>query len=349
MIVNLQYLRGIAAMMVVTFHITDSPGRLGAALVLPSFSVGQAGVDIFFVLSGFIMWVTTARRSETPGGFFLRRVERIAPLYWLLTLALTAVALTAPSLLRATQFDALHFTGSMLFLPVMHPTLHLYNPVLFVGWTLNYEMAFYLLFAAALFLPQWARLTMLMLALTGLVLAGLIAQPTGVVAFYTQPIILEFAFGVLIGVLYQSAVSFRRTLALALLALGALALALASRGEHSPILSGLPATLIVLGAAMHEKKGAPLFASRPLLLLGNASYSIYLTHILTIPICQIVWQILGLPVNGAFVALYIATLTSACALGGIITYFILERPLLALTRGTKRARRPQLEPAGPPH
>jgi len=332
MIVNLQYLRGIAALMVVLFHVTDSSGRLGDALALPDFGIGQAGVDIFFVISGFIMWVTTCRRSDTAAGFLLKRLQRIAPLYWILTLALTGVAVLAPSLLHSTQFDFDHFAGSMLFFPVLHPTFGDYNPVLFVGWTLNYEMAFYLLFALALFLPVRARSEVLLSVIVLAVAAGYVFQPDGVAAFYTRPVVLEFAFGIVAGIAYMSAMTLGRSTALALLLAGALSLALFGTGDHSPLLDGLPAAMIVFGAAMVEKRGAPLFRSRLLLVLGDASYSVYLTHVLVLPVCQIVWKVGGLPTTGIWVGLYIAALTTACALAGIITYFCLEQPLLRLAR-----------------
>ena len=322
-------------MMVVLFHVLDAPGRLGEARVLPAFDVGQAGVDIFFVISGFIMWVTTCGRDETAAEFFLKRLELIGPLYWILTLALTGVALAAPSLLNSTQFDADHFAGSMLFFPVLHPTLGQYNPVLFVGWTLNYEMAFYVVFALALFLPVRTRLAALLAVLTVAAVAGLVFAPGGVAGFYTRPIILEFAFGIVAGVVYMSAATLGRQVALMVLLAGAAALAVFGEGNHSLLLDGLPAALIVFGAAMVEKQGGPLLRSRPLLILGNASYSIYLTHVLVLPICQIAWKILGLPVTGIWVGLYVVALTVACALAGVVTYFLLERPLLTLMRGGK--------------
>ena len=332
MIWNLQYLRGLAAMMVVVFHVTDSSGRLGEALVLPDFAIGQAGVDVFFVISGFIMWVTTATRPQSPGDFFFNRLERIGPLYWILTLALTAAALLAPSILRSTQFDYEHFAGSMLFFPVMHPTLGNYNPVLFVGWTLNYEMAFYLLFALALFLPARMRLPALIGAMSLAVVAGYVFGASGVAGFYTRPIILEFALGLVGGAVYLSSTTISRGVALTVFGSGMVFLFVLGTGEHSLLFAGIPAAMVVFGAAMAEKQRAPLFRSQPLLLLGNASYSIYLSHILVIPICQIAWSIIGLPVTGAWVAIYVAGMTSACAIAGIITYYGLEKPLLALMK-----------------
>lgn len=346
MIVNVQYLRGIAAMMVVLFHVTDSSGRLGDTLALPNFGIGQAGVDLFFVISGFIMWVTTCQRSDTAVEFFLKRLERIAPLYWILTLALTGVAIVAPSLLHSTKFDFNHFVGSMFFFPVLHPTLGNYNPVLFVGWTLNYEMAFYLLFALTLFLPLKARPEVLLSALVLVVIAGHAFEPSGATAFFTQPIILEFGFGIVVGVVYMSSTTLKRPFALALLVCGAVALALLGEGDHSPMVDGLAAATIVFGAVMFEKRGSPLFRSRPLLTLGNASYSIYLTHVLVLPICQIAWKAVGLPVTGAWVVgLYVVALTAVCALAGTLTYFVVERPLLRLTRA--RVWRPDLKAALP--
>ena len=169
---NIQYLRGVAALMVVLFHVLDSSGRLGEAVVLPAFPAGEAGVDLFFVISGFIIWHTSRDPGLTPGRFMTKRIKRVVPLYWFFTLAMAAIVIVAPSLLRTTVFEPMHVIASLAFVPYLHPTLHAYNPLVFVGWTLNYEMAFYVAFALLVPLTPGRRTLWIALGGAALVAVG---------------------------------------------------------------------------------------------------------------------------------------------------------------------------------
>src|SRR5215831_4540480 len=144
MILGLQYVRGIAAMMVVYHHTGFQIFKAGGHVGLPLWQLGAAGVDLFFVTSGFIMWVTTQDAHVTPAEFCYRRIVRVAPLYWLATLFLLGVSLAAPQLLGTTKFDPGHAMESLLFVPVEHPIFAGEAlPFIIQGWTLNYEMFFY--------------------------------------------------------------------------------------------------------------------------------------------------------------------------------------------------------------
>src|SRR5262249_39672775 len=130
---SLQALRAVAALSVVLYHI-DFIGR------------GAFGVDIFFVLSGFIIChVTAADRQH----FLLKRLIRIVPLYWARTLVVCALALAAPRLLQTTSDSWMGLLKSLFFIPYEKESGRVY-PVLFLGWTLNYEMFFYVVFSIAL-------------------------------------------------------------------------------------------------------------------------------------------------------------------------------------------------------
>ena len=165
MIVSLQYLRAFAAMLVVAFHACDKLAKMDNANPAVAFPVGLTGVDIFFVVSGFIIFVTARQSDATPLGFMRKRLIRVAPLYWVLTLFLAGVAIMKPEVLATTVFDLRHFVASMLFIPWQHPQIGAMLPLLIPGWTLNYEMAFYVMFAASLALPRsirlWALLALL--------------------------------------------------------------------------------------------------------------------------------------------------------------------------------------------
>src|ERR1700712_2912253 len=108
MLVQLQYLRAIAALMVVYFHAVLQVAKLDPQYDTQMHLFGETGVDIFFILSGFVMWLTTSGREISPTDFYKRRIKRIVPLYWLATLFSAAVAVVAPSILESTVFHIPH-------------------------------------------------------------------------------------------------------------------------------------------------------------------------------------------------------------------------------------------------
>ena len=136
-----------------------------------------------------------------------KRLIRVVPLYWVLTLFLAGVAIMKPEVLATTVFDLRHFVASMLFIPWQHPQIGAMLPLLIPGWTLNYEMAFYVMFAVSLALPRSIRLWALLALLGGLVALGAAMPLSGILAFYTDPIILEFAAGLLLAKAWTSGVT----------------------------------------------------------------------------------------------------------------------------------------------
>ena len=131
---SIELLRFLAATAVVFVHI-------------PIVKFGNIGVDIFFAISGFVMMLSTESSSKN---FFLKRIIRVAPTYYIFTLGVFFSALIAPSVLNNTTADFSQLVQSFLFVPFDKNGVGHY-PILFLGWTLNYEMYFYLLFALALF------------------------------------------------------------------------------------------------------------------------------------------------------------------------------------------------------
>jgi exopolysaccharide production protein ExoZ len=279
MLVNIQLLRALAAYLVVMVHSADVLSR--------SFTTGWAnfgnfGVDLFFVISGFIMVYTTGKITVSPGVFFEDRLIRIVPLYWTITFLVFAVATVVPMLLQATRDDPVELLKSLLFIHFKKSN-GLTQPIVFVGWTLNYEMFFYFLFAVSLFIRnRKIGLGLLIAILIGISVAGSILHPSGVVArFYTNSIMEEFMFGALIGAFHLKISSFAFfRYSRAVILIGAVsALYLFGSSFHIPrcIEFGLPAALIVVGCLNFEAQGLVL-RSKFIQLLGAASYSIYLTH-----------------------------------------------------------------------
>jgi len=202
-IVGIQILRGLAAMLVVFAHVQPQLDHFGGPQ-LTWLGVGGCGVDIFFVISGFIIWVTSQSADMTPAKFLIRRAIRIAPLYWLMTAFVASVALVMPSVMSSTRFQLDHVIASFVFIPYLHPVLDEIYPILVPGWSLNYEAFFYLLFGVALLARKRVVAGGLVLsALLALVAYGSVFAPTQTqLAYFTQPIMLEFGLGLCVGVLY---------------------------------------------------------------------------------------------------------------------------------------------------
>jgi exopolysaccharide production protein ExoZ len=327
----IQYLRAVAALMVVWAHAqTQVPGT-SDLIRLPDF--GLSGVDIFFVISGFIMLVTTTEKPLTPRQFIELRIVRVVPLYWIMTLLMIGFALVAPGLFKTLLITPVTVVKSLLFIPYDslsfpgHPW-----PVLVPGWTLNYEMFFYVLFALALAISTRSRLWFLVVTMVGLVVAGKVIGPSQrpFVWVYTSPLLLEFAAGAIIGHLWLRGV-LRVPILISSAAIVAGIVLLVARGqppfvEYSQIIG---ATLLV-GGCLHP---AICALKSPLLrLLGDASYSIYLTHLFTLGGLRVVWVRLVpiVSLTGAIAFLATALIVSAAA--GYMVYRWLEKPLTARLR-----------------
>ena len=278
-LLSLQYLRGIAALMVICVHLQTQLERIAPTGTWPDWTA--TGVDIFFVLSGYLMWATTAGRAQTPLEFWRRRIVRIVPLYWLLTTLVVAVMLAAPQALQSTRFDWLNVLGSYLFFFAPGSSGRL-EPVLVVGWTLNYEMLFYAVYGAALALPVAWRFGATAGAIVALVACGMGGWAASPLAQrYTDSIMLDFLYGMLIARCWSRLPAWRGGgwLGVVWLLLGFLGLALlwGLPAGWRGVGSGIPAALVVAGGLLLERSGGlPTLPS--LQALGDRSYSLYLSH-----------------------------------------------------------------------
>jgi exopolysaccharide production protein ExoZ len=246
------------------------------------FAMGRAGVDLFFVISGFIMVVSSQKLFGQDGAaraFLCRRVTRIVPLYWLATLTLIGLELMRHNIsLDPPTLDVWERTiAGFFFFPIDSPA---HEPILTVGWSLNHEMLFYLLFAATIRFRQWVALASVCGLLVALVVLGRtgIVHHIGIQAVWLNGIQLEFIYGIAIGVLYLRC---RPGPAIGALSL-AFGVAILMRSNYSTanreFYLGLPAALIVLGAVCLPQVPARSQAGRLVTLLGDASYALYLLH-----------------------------------------------------------------------
>ncbi|MBY2907137.1 acyltransferase family protein [Rhizobium leguminosarum] len=289
MLVQLQYLRAIAALMVVYFHAVLQLAKVNPAVDATAFVYGETGVDIFFVLSGFVMWLTTSGRTMSPLDFARRRIKRIMPLYWLATLFSATVALVVPSLLKSTVFDLPHLIASLFFLPWSNPAdPSTITPVVVPGWTLNYEMFFYFVFALLLPLQEVRRIPAMFAVFAVILIACRLLPEMTVTRFYGEPIMLEFLAGVVLGWLYGQKVLLPNRWAWAALAMGFAFLFIneALMPPESRFYAwGIPAIFIVYGAISIDFSRLPVVGW--LNYLGDCSYSIYITHAFTLAFLRV--------------------------------------------------------------
>ena len=336
-LLSLQVLRAVAALLVLVHHAAYDAdtiaARSGAApLAADRFFDFGFGIHLFFVVSGFIM-LRTARGFGSARGaavFLARRVVRVVPLYWLMTSLVLVGTAVAPQLLNTPPGGRAVILGSYLFVPVLRAGGEL-RPVLGQGWTLDYEMFFYLLFALAMLLPRRAAPPALAAAILGLVALGtLVPAPAAAVAVWTNGLLLEFLFGLGLGFAAGRGAALGAGPAAALMALGFAAAA--AFGPPGGLLAaapgwlsgGVPAGLVVAGCVL----GPRWRASRPVLalaVLGDASYSLYLSHPFAVRLLRGAW--FGVAPRGAPPWLYFALACAAAVAAALVLHRAVERPM----------------------
>jgi exopolysaccharide production protein ExoZ len=274
-------------LLVVLLHAFETWGeRVDPAAPGVSWDNGASGVDIFFIISGFVMVISSRRLVDRPGAWliFLRhRVVRIVPLYWLLTTAKIVAVMVLGGVVLRTSLNFSFIAGSYLFLPVIDSAGH-FRPVLPVGWTLTYEFLFYLLFAAALAM----RVDVLRIVIPGLCLIAIAAlvrtEAWSPWTILFDTIVVEFVFGVMLAKWTLWGLRVPPAIAGVFILFGfGLILIVPLVSENARVLTwGIPAFAIVAGAVSLEPVVAPALP-RWLLTLGDASYSIYLSHGFVLP------------------------------------------------------------------
>jgi len=275
MLLSVQILRAIAAVLVVVCHAVHKQGQLSGDGSIWEF--GGSGVDLFFIISGFIMCHVTAGRRTTAREFLSARFLRIVPLYWTLTLVALAAYVANPALVNSSG-GVTDVFGSFVLVPTGAKFL------IQTGWTLSYEFWFYIVFAASLRFALRGRLFFVSAVMLALVVLGIVARPADFTArFLTDPLLLEFVMG--IGAYLYLRSTFCRPLCnLLLLTVGLLALVgLSAFDPHvnRVLIYGIPFMLIfcaVVGGESAIRSISRSVIVRACCALGDASYSLYLSH-----------------------------------------------------------------------
>jgi peptidoglycan/LPS O-acetylase OafA/YrhL len=329
----LQALRAFAAISVMFYHGTEMiEDQLGYLFLNNAFNAGFSGVDIFFVLSGFIILYTTRNKGMTIPAFLKKRFVRIYPIYWVVTALLIAAYFASPSPDNAHKEDPGVVLGSFLLFPQK-------KYVIGVAWTLSYEIIFYLVFAFT-YLKNPKLLFYTFAGWTAIILVTtLLKLETGIFALDAlfNPIIILFAFGCLIAHLFVEYPHFAYWKACIVVGLGLFVITsfifcqaiirdpLAFSAPISRVyLFGIPAALVIFGSLY-----LPTAVPRVLVYLGDASYSLYLIHgtVLSIMLKVVLKFNLGDVfgnVVGALV-LFTATVVASAAF-----YSVVEKPLLKI-------------------
>lgn len=279
----------------------------------------------------------TETGDRSPAKFMWNRIVRIVPLYWFYSLITVLLYAVASGLFRSNGLTFEHVILSLLFIPHPNPgDLASLSPLIKIGWTLNYEMFFYLVFAIAMSInyAQRVLITYVFLVLLVTIDATKLFSLSPEIQFYCRDIVLEFAAGMLLCYAYRAGKLQSKILTgVILVMLGGSALMISTSpdlGTFRAIKLGIPAIVLVAGLLSIEKSLPKL---RLPLLIANASYSIYLSHIMVIAILRYVYPRLGIPTAGLISTLIFVVISLTIAtLGGIVCYFVIEKPLLNLSR-----------------
>jgi exopolysaccharide production protein ExoZ len=326
-VLSIQALRAIAALLVAFAHTYPELLSFGPT-TFPNFFLGAIGVDLFFVISGFIMIYASEplfRRLASAPYFFARRIVRIVPLYWIASTVMLFLLVLHERGGPIPDLPLHSIVRSYLFMPANRPQTG-YFPMLSAGWTLYYEMFFYVVFAFAIVLPRlWA-----------------VVAVTGVFGFFVygirmwDPLLFEFCFGMVIALAYRAQVRLPVWLCAAMIA-AAIPLWIWNGLENFVTLDrwqgwGTSAALVVAACAL-SRFSAPAELMRWPNRLGDASYSLYLFHgLVSIALGKIV-RTLGIDPQ-PHPWLYAAVLMAACIVAALVIYDRTERPI---TRSLNRA------------
>ncbi|MBC7101625.1 MAG: acyltransferase [Parvibaculum sp.] len=338
---SVQVLRAFAALSVMAGHLfVELRQSSGAELDVIGFP-WPSGVDIFFVISGFVMIYTNHEafgEKGAPWAFIRKRLVRIVPLYYLFTTLMILLVVLMPQVFDTARYDVGQFVSSYLFWPYERYDGAV-RPILSLGWTLNYEMFFYALFACALLFPLRLGLAGLVVLMTGLVAArplfGIDGQPF---SFWFSPIILEFCFGLLIGIAFVKygkidLGGWRNALPFLLAPAAFFLFGSADADPWLPnfIAWGVPAAALVFACVMFLPWEREVAVPRFAVALGDSSYALYLAHpFIYNGVLLVLYK--SVPSVQAWPWVVFFVCLGATVAGAHLVHLLIEKPMLNLLR-----------------
>jgi exopolysaccharide production protein ExoZ len=353
---NLQVCRGIAALIVVMAHTNLIDKNLFSGFLI----IGWSGVDFFFVLSGFIIYYVNYDYIGQPSKYktyFSKRLIRIFPIYWFYTvcaivLHLIKVKLIGNPLISWIDLDAAGITRSLLLYPTHVADNEM--PILPVAWTLTFELLFYILFGLGILAKKRVLLAvgvtwLIAIVLTNLSIIKIPDNPLLVTIFHAKN--FEFVYGCIIAELTLKHKTLKsHGLAFAILIIGVLTLAFSWTNEAfslkilpvkmDSLNFGIPYAIIIYALVSMETSKITGNVKRLLVYLGDASYSIYLTHYIGI---QLVRYPLHKVINNGYIEFCI--LVIALTVFGCLCYTFIEKPLLDVINSRTKKRKLKEVPA----
>ncbi|MDR6788909.1 peptidoglycan/LPS O-acetylase OafA/YrhL [Sphingomonas sp. BE138] len=343
---SVQMLRAVAALSVVAYHAGVLWRDKTSAAVAYVWENGGAGVDLFFVISGFIILISGQKMGAAAGGpgagrFLELRLIRLLPVYWLATVLKLAMLAVVPAGVAVNGAPPLsNIIASFFLIPARNAAGDVF-PVVVVGWTLSFELLFYVLFAAAL-KARRDPVRFVVPVLIALTVAGLWRRedwPAPTVLL--SPMLLEFAGGMILGRLYLD----RRlpvvpaAAAVAMLIAGGVYLAVGPFESWWARAIGFgTAACIVLWAALSLERYCTGPVSAALRFVGETSYSLYLIHGFVLPVVGVV--AMKLPLSGVWLGIVIAVASIVgSVIAGIVLHLAFERPVTRALRRVAHDRR----------
>lgn len=331
-LIGVQYLRGIAALLVVLDHVsgmTELKKYFGTSVFNNAFGYGYIGVDLFFVISGFIIAYISLSGGDlqpriSPKNYLLRRIVRIFPFLWV-----SVIGYAFLRWLSRDIFDPAPYLRALTLYPVgsVKPN---------VVWTLRHEVLFYLMFLWILFSPRMG-----VPLLVAWLLSPFLIFSSGYsewINFFCSPINILFGFGLLAGVLFLKGrlpfiklsygITFTLCASIALLYLASYFSYSRNNLIDVVLMGSACATVIFCGARIKYSEYLTQPA-RALRLLGDASYAIYLTHEAVISMFLGVLAHKNYSLNLNLQALFIVIMALVF---GVAVHKLVERPLVTQFR-----------------
>ncbi|HDJ1463600.1 TPA: acyltransferase [Serratia rubidaea] len=333
-------LRAIAASLVLIVHSSAmlSFGHSISPLVI----LTNSGVDIFFIISGFI--ITYAHWNDFGGGisnirkFFKKRAIRIYPMYVIFTLITTGILIAIPSLFFSLKYSNSLLLSSLFFIPSQMDNGDV-TLILAVAWTLSYEVVFYLIFAIAMIFPRRYGLALICISLALWSILHTVYHGEYISEYFLSTLPLEFLFGVLLCSVFMhsgNGLRVNKPLSYFFVLLSIVSILTIPfhfpydiselRGNGRFIYFGIP-SLILFFALFNTGRPKNPIVSKSIELIGNASYVTYLSHFLTIGVIKFIMKRIEIIQS---IPLFIIVIFSciACTTVGILVHIFVERKVL---------------------